>query len=265
VFTTLEEALHDAAVEAVDVASPVALHAEQTIASLTAGKHVLCEKPVALNYTQAKSMVGAANATGRLLGIAFYRRLYPKLIRAKQLIAEGAIGKPVMAFVSSHGWLESEERGWLRDPKIAGGGPLFDTGSHRIDALNFLFGAPKRATALTSNVVHDLGVEDSATVLIDYESGPRGIVDVRWNSHIVRDEFRVIGTDGTLDLTPLNGPDLRCNAAVEYLPAHSNVHYPLIENFVCAVRDGTPLACPGVEAIVTDWVTQIGLTESRRS
>ena len=62
-----------------------------------------------------------------------------------------------------------------------------------------------------------LGVEDSATVLIDYESGPRGIVDVRWNSRIVRDEFRVIGTEGEMNLTPLNGPELRYGDRVELL------------------------------------------------
>lgn len=260
VFTSIEEALKDCSIEAVYVASPVAMHAEQTLAVLKAGRHVLCEKPVAMNYAEAKSMVAAAQSSGRLFGIAFFRRLYPKLIRARQLIDQGEIGRPVVAEATSHGWLESEERGWLRDPKLAGGGPLFDTGSHRIDAFNFLFGKPKCATALTSNVVHDLPVEDSATILIDYETGPRAIVDVRWNSRVVRDEFRIIGTEGELNLTPLNGPLLRYGAIVETLPSHANVHYPLIENFVNAVLDGTPLACPGAEAIVTDWVTETGRT-----
>jgi 1,5-anhydro-D-fructose reductase (1,5-anhydro-D-mannitol-forming) len=256
VYTTLDAALSDSAINAVYVASPVAFHAEHAIAALSAGKNTLCEKPVAMNYAQAKNMVAAGNASGHLFGIAFFRRLYPKLIRAKELIAEGAIGQPVMAEATSHGWLESEERGWLRDPKLAGAGPLFDTGSHRIDAFNFLFGKPKRATALTSNVVHQLGVEDSATVLIDYESGPRAIIDVRWNSRIARDEFRIVGTEGELNLTPLNGPELRYADKVEVLPAHSNVHYPLIENFVNAVLDGSPLACPASEAIMTDQVTE---------
>jgi predicted dehydrogenase len=255
-WTSLEEALTDPAIDAVYVASPVAFHAEHTIAALQAGKHVLCEKPVGMNYAQAQNMVAAAEASGKLFGVAFYRRLYPKLIRAKQLIAEGAIGQPVMAEAWAHGWLESEERGWLRDPALAGAGPLFDTGSHRIDALHFLFGKAVDATALVSNAVHRLAVEDSATVLIGYESGARGIVDVRWNSRVVRDEFRIIGTEGELNLSPLNGPELPHGDRVEILPAHSNVHYPLVENFVSAVLEGTPLACPGSEAIETDRVTE---------
>jgi len=257
IFTELGAALNDPAVDVVYVASPVGLHAEQTIAALIAGRNVLCEKPVAMNYAQAKNMVAAGHASGRLLGIAYYRRLYPKLIRAKELIAQGAIGRPVMAEATCHGWLESEERGWLRDPKLSGAGPLFDTASHRIDAFNFLFGPPRTAKALTSNVVHQLPVEDSATVLVDYESGPRGIVDVRWNSRIARDEFRVVGTEGELKMTPLNGPELRYGDQVEMLPTHANVHYPLVENFVNAVLDGAPLACTGEQAIVTDWVTEI--------
>ena len=149
VFTTLDEALRDPAVDAVYVASPVALHAPQTIASLRAGKHVLCEKPTAMNYARSRiDGGGRALECGRLLGVAYYRRLYPKLLRTRQLIAEGAIGKPVLAEANCHSWLPAEERSWLWDPALAGGGPLYDIGSHRIDAFNFLFGRPARATGL---------------------------------------------------------------------------------------------------------------------
>lgn len=261
VFTDLSEALSDPQVDSVYVASPVAMHREQTIASLRVGKHVLCEKPVALDFAQAQSMAAATHESGRLLGIAYYRRLYPKLIRARRLIAEGAIGQPVLVEANYHGWLESPERGWLKDPAVAGGGPLYDVGSHRIDACNFLFGNPLRATGLLSNALHQLEVEDSATVLIEYRGGIHAVVDVRWNSHIQRDQFRVIGSDGEISLDPLNGPALRLldregHLREEQLPAHDNVHYPAVANFVAAVLDGTPLACPIDEAIWTDWVTQ---------
>jgi 1,5-anhydro-D-fructose reductase (1,5-anhydro-D-mannitol-forming) len=264
VSTKLDDALQDSAIDAVYVASPVVLHAPYTIACLRAGKHVLCEKPVAMNYCEAQSMVAAARDTGRLFAVAYYRRLYPKLIRAKELIAAGAIGQPVLAEASCHGWLDvlDTDRGWLVDPAMAGGGPLYDIGSHRIDAFNFLFGKPARVTGLLSNVVHRTAVEDSATVLIDYESGVRGAVDVRWNSHVPRDRFRVIGTDGEIDLDPLNGPGLRCSGREEQQPTHANVHYPLVHNFVNAVLDGTPLACTGEDAIWTDWVTSQVLSKA---
>ncbi len=156
-WATLDAALQEDAIDAVYIASPVLLHAEQTISALKAGKHVLCEKPVAMNHTEAERMVAAGKESGRLFGVSYYRRLYPKLIRAKELIAEGAIGQPLLAEANYHGWLESEERAWLRDPALAGGGPLYDVGSHRIDAMNFLFGRPERATGLLSNAVHQMG------------------------------------------------------------------------------------------------------------
>jgi predicted dehydrogenase len=237
------------------------MHAKQTIASLRAGKHVLCEKPGALDFAQAESMAAVARESGRLLGIAYYRRLYPKLMRARQLIAEGAIGQPVLVEANYHGWLESPERGWLKDPALAGGGPLYDVGSHRIDAYNFLFGKPLRATGLLSNALHALAVEDSATTLIEYAGGVHAVVDVRWNSRIQRDQFRVVGVEGEISLDPLNGPTLRLLSSdgkltEEQLPAHANVHYPVVENFVSAVLDGTLVACPIDEAIWTDWVMQ---------
>jgi predicted dehydrogenase len=264
VWTALEDALEDPAVDAVYVASPVALHAPHTIASLRAGKHVLCEKPVAMDYAQAESMVAAARESGRALGIAYYRRLYPKVLRTRQLIAAGAIGKPVLVEANCHTWLPSQDRSWLWDAALAGGGPLYDTASHRIDVFNFLFGRPVRATGLLSNTVHRLPVEDSATVAIDYPEGVRGIVDVRWNSRPERDQFRVIGTDGELNLDPLQGPPLRYGGHEEQLPTHANLHYPAVENFVSAVLEGAPLMCRAEEAIWTDWVTEQVRQESGR-
>src|SRR6202008_803936 len=107
--TSLNEALTDPAVQAVDGATPVFLHAPLTIQSLRAGKHVLCEKPMAMNEAEARSMVQAAEESGRTLGVAYYRRTYPKVHRAKQLLDAGAIGKPVLAELTSHGWFDEKE------------------------------------------------------------------------------------------------------------------------------------------------------------
>jgi len=96
-WTELTAALAQSAADAVYIATPVFLHAPQTIEALRAGKHVLCEKPMALNYAEALTMQRAAADTGRTLGIAYYRRMYPKVVRAKQLIEEGAIGRAVFA------------------------------------------------------------------------------------------------------------------------------------------------------------------------
>jgi 1,5-anhydro-D-fructose reductase (1,5-anhydro-D-mannitol-forming) len=262
-WPTLDAALADPAVDAVYVATPVFLHAPQTIQSLRAGKHVLCEKPMAMNEAEARSMLQAAEQNQRKFAIAYYRRAYPKVQRAKQLLAAGAIGKPVFAELTCHAWFDGKEydgadreRYWLIDPSKAGGGPLFDIASHRIDVLNYLFGRPERVSAHLSNAVHRYAVEDNATVMIDYENGVRGIVDVRWHSKVKRDECRIRGTDGEMEMTPLNGPELFYPGGHENLPVHSNVHLPLIENFVDAVEGEAPLIAGGEAAFWTDWITE---------
>ncbi len=257
VFKALDEALADPQVEAVYVGTPVFLHAPQTIQAFKAGKHVLCEKPLAMNEAEARSMVQVAEKAGKLFGVAYYRRFYPKIQRAKQLIEAGAIGKPVVAELSNHMWFDGTgARGWLFDPVKSGGGPLFDIASHRIDVLNFLFGRPASASAQLSNVVHHYAVEDNATVMIEYESGVRGVVDVRWHSKIHRDECRIRGTEGEIEMSPLNGPDLIYPGGRESLPAHENFHYPLIENFVDAALGKSQLLSSGTSAYWTDWVTE---------
>ena len=256
-FTTLEEALADPAVDAVYVATPVFLHASQTIQSLRAGKHVICEKPMAMNEPEAQTMVRAAEESGKVFGVAYYRRCYPKIQRANELIGAGVIGKPVFAELTNHMWFDgSGNRGWLFDPAKAGGGPLFDIASHRIDVLNFLFGQPLRVNGQLSNVVHHYAVEDNATVMIEYVNGVRGVVDVRWHTHAKRDECRIRGTDGEIEMSPLNGPDLIYPGGRESLPTHDNLHYPMIENFVDAVEGKAELLSSGASAYLTDWVTE---------
>jgi len=261
-WTTIEEAVADPVVDAVYIALPVAIHAKAAIAALRAGKHVLCEKPMAMNFSQAQQMVAEGRASRSMFGISYYRRLYPKLIRACQLVKEGAIGRPLMAEANCHSWLEIQGREWLGDPALAGGGPLYDIASHRIDAMNFLFGKVERACGLLSNAVHRMGVEDSATVLMQLPGGVHGVVDVRWNSRVARDQFRIIGEEGEINLDPLNGPELRLTtrheSRVESLPPHANLHYPLVENFVNAVvANGLGhVACPAEQGAWVDWVIE---------
>jgi predicted dehydrogenase len=268
-WASIEEAVADPAVDAVYIALPVAFHAAAATAALRAGKHVLCEKPMAMNFAEAERMVAdgrAASCTsgragGPLFGVAYYRRLYPKLIRARQLIAEGAIGRPLLAEANCHSWFEIAGREWLADPALSGGGPLYDIASHRIDAMNFLFGKPERATGLQSNAVHRIAVEDSATILMQFSGGVHAVIDVRWNSRVARDQFQIIGEDGEIGLDPLNGPelrlgsDLRVAGRTELLPPHANLHFPIVENFVEAVLadDPTRLACPAEQAAWVDW------------
>jgi len=201
-------------------------------------------------------MQQAAVDTGRTLGIAYYRRMYPKLARARQLIEAGAIGRAVIAEATSHDWVNpaGDVEAWRTDPQKAGGGPLRDIASHRIDLMSYLFGKPVRVSGHLSTLVHSMRVEDNATVMVEYATGVRGVVDVRWHSRVARDEFRIRGTEGEIDLSPLNGPRLVHPGGNQQIAAPANLHYPCIEDFVNAVEAGTQPRSNGVTALSTEWV-----------
>ena len=263
ICTTLEEALADPEVTAVYVATPVALHYPQTMAALAAGKHVLCEKPTALKVEQVEAMIAAAKAADRHFGVAFYRRLYPALGRARELMRQGVIGQPTLVWVTCHGWFNDEvvsHRAWLFDPAQSGGGPLMDVGSHRIDVLNYLFGEPRLAGAAMSRQTQhtpNFKVEDNATLTIEYTSefGPvRAVLDVRWNSHIAGDDFRIFGTHGEMSLTPLNSGGIVWPGGQEAHPPNPNFHAPLLKHFTDVLEDGAPLICSGEAALFTDRI-----------
>ncbi|MDZ4803163.1 MAG: Gfo/Idh/MocA family oxidoreductase [Bryobacteraceae bacterium] len=257
-WTDLDAALRESGCDAVYVASPVALHAAQTIAALRAGCDVLCEKPMAMTYAEAEAMVAAERETGMTLGIAYYRRMYPAANRAKELIEAGAIGKPVFAEATAHDWFlpTDDFRAWLIDPKLSGAGPLFDIAVHRLDLMHYLFGDATKSTGQISNAVNKTAVEDNATVLMEHPSGVRSMVDVRWHSRIVRDEFRIRGTDGEMSLTPLNSGRLVYPGGEELLPPHANLHYPCVENFASAVLNGEPLRASGASSLPTARVIE---------
>jgi len=92
--------------------------------------------------------------------------------------------------------------------------------------------------------------------MIEYEGGVRGVVDVRWHSKVSRDECRIRGTEGEIELSPLNGPELVYPGGQESLAPHENLHYPIIENFVDAVLGKTSLLASGESSYWTDWVTE---------
>jgi predicted dehydrogenase len=257
-YSDLDSALAGSDATAVYIATPVFLHAPQTIAALRAGRHVLCEKPMALNYADSLDMQRASEDTRRTLGIAYYRRMYPKVDRARELIEAGVIGRPVFAEATAHDWFNplGTSRAWLADPQQSGGGPLRDIGSHRIDLMNYLFGKPINAIGHMSTLVQPLEVEDNATVMIEYEGGVRGVVDVRWHSRVARDEFRVRGTEGEIDLSPLNGPELVHPGGVERIAAPENLHYPCVEDFVNAILRGILPRSYGESALAAEWVME---------
>jgi len=251
--------LRDPEVEAVYVASPPYRHCAEVLAAAEAGKHVLCEKPLALTGEECRRMVDACRRNGVRLAVAYPRRYYPKVQKARALLEAGAIGQLVAARVFLAGWDNpdpSEIRAWRLVKALAGGGPLMDVGSHRLDLLAYLLGEPVDVLALADRLVHRYEVEDSAALLLRFRSNNH-LVQVsaafHWNLGVRRDEFELLGTQGSISLTPLDGPDLvlrvgRDEERASFPPA-ANVQLPLVEDFTRRVLAGQDARFPGEEGM----------------
>lgn len=164
-------------VDAVYIASPANAHYQQALACAGAGKHIFCEKPLGMKITEAEEMAAAARQAGVLFGTAFMMRFHSQHQAAKRLIEQGQLGKLVYGRAQLSCWYPPIPGAWRQDPATGGGGALIDMGGHCIDLLEVFFGAVRRVSCVTRNTVHDYQSEDSAVVLLEFESGALGTVD----------------------------------------------------------------------------------------
>ena len=238
------ELLADPEIEAVYIATPVDLHAEQTIAAAEAGKHVLCEKPMALNVAECDRMIAACRAHGVQLGIAYYRHFYPVLNRVQEVIESGEIGVPVLAQVNAFEMFNpqpGDPRFWLVDRARAGGGPMMDFGCHRLELLIKILGPVKSAVGLVRKVLFDRAVEDTAVATLEFENRACGVLTVTHAAYEPQDTVSIFGSRGSLAIPLLNRGELRIRTPdgerVESHPPHRNIHQPLIDDFARAVLD----------------------------
>ena len=253
--------IDDPDVEAVYVATPVHLHAEQSAAAMDAGKHVLCEKPMALGVTECERMNAASRANGVRLGVAYYRHFYPAVERVRELLSSGEIGTPVVAQMNAFERFEpgpEHPRRWLIEKGRSGGGPMFDFGCHRVEVLLNLFGRASEVRGLTSNVVFEREVEDTACALFKFESGAQAVVSVTHAAREPQDTLEIFGDAGSVRLDVLNEGRLRIRTArgerEEVHTPHANLHQPLIDDFARAVVEGRP---PGVDGAAGQAVSEV--------
>lgn len=242
-FADWHELLQDDEIEAVYIATPVFLHKEQTIAAANAGKHILCEKPMALNTKDCEEMLSACKAAKVKLGIAYYRRFYPVIERIKEIIQTNEIGKPVVAQINAFEYFNpspEHTRFWLLQKEKSGGGPMMDFGCHRLEILINLFGAVSEIKSVIGNAAfEERETEDTAIASLKFESGVFANLTVSHAAFEPQDTLSIFGTKGTISVPVLNKDQIFIQTASESRrelhPNHENVHLPLIKDFTEAV------------------------------
>jgi len=199
-YTKEDDLINDSEVEAVYIATPTYLHHSQTLKAARNGKHILCEKPMAMNLHQAEEMIRVCEENKVKLTLGYMMRYHSHHRRIKELIDEGALGTLIMGRAQLTCWYPPMEGAWRQRPELGGGGSLIDMGTHCIDLLEMFMGKVVEVFSYTGHLVQDYPVEDTAVVLLKFESGAVGVVDNHFNIPDASSENRleIYGSKGSI-------------------------------------------------------------------
>lgn len=257
-----EELLANPAVDAVYIATPNGLHAEQVIAAARAGKHVLCDKPLATTVADAERAIEACAGSGVGLGVMFQTRNYDGMADARRVIAAGTIGEVVVAQLEmSPG--RTLLKGWRTDPSLAGVGVMNNVGVHGYDLLGYLLGAEiiEVSAMLSSEVGFDL--DTTALALLRFSNGGLAYVNVNQAVPDHQPDLVIYGAKGRVLGRNVTRPNLAGTLVVkgsdglsEHPVSSAAAFAKTVGEFADAVLTGaepTPSALDGLVSVrVTD-------------
>jgi predicted dehydrogenase len=271
-------------VDAVSVCTPNHFHGPQTLAALAAGKHVLCEKPMASGLDEARSMVEAARKANRLLMLGHNQRFAPAHQAGRSLIAAGAIGR-ILSFRSHYRHGGPEKWGvnktaatWFFDKTRTRYGVLGDLGTHKIDLVRFLTGQDVAAVQAWLGTVHKtkvdgtpIDLEDEATIRLRMASGLVGTVDVSWCHYGLQDNVTVVNGDkGVLTMNPEDPSSLVLETADGVLQRQTFGHpwgsaqdgSGVIREFLDALEAGRQPLVTGLDGLAAVEVIEASITSA---
>ncbi len=277
VFTDYAEMLRRDDVDAVAVCTPNYLHKQPVLDAFAAGKHVLCEKPLAINGVEGAEMVAAGHRAGRQLQVGLNVRFGAAPRAIKRFIDDGKIGE--IYYARAHALRRRGAPGWgvFTQKDKQGGGPLIDIGVHILDLTLWLMGYPEPASVTGATytkfgtregVIGLLGqwdpktftVEDFAAGFVRFQNGATLTLESSFLANLERNEMNthIFGTEGGAFLNPLDGDSTRIyreesgtltDSTPVFLPA-VNTHEAEIRAFVQALLDDTPVPVPGEQGLM---------------
>jgi predicted dehydrogenase len=260
VHPSYESLLADPEVDAVYIPLPNTLHAEWAIAAARAGKHVLCEKPLAMNAAEAARMVAVCEQEGVLLVEAFMYRVHPSWQRVLEVVRSGRIGR-LVAVQSWFSYFNDDPRN-IRNRVDVGGGALYDIGCYNVNLSRLLFESEPRR--VQGSVVRDpqMGVDVLTSGILEFDSG---VATFTCSIRAETDQrVHVYGTDGRISIgIPFNIPPDRpteifitAGGDAPVAPDTEVLTLPVadpytveIEHFAAAVLDQTPFPYPASDAV----------------
>ncbi len=186
VYPAYEDMLLDSDIDAVCICTPSGLHKEGALAALKKGKHVVLEKPMALNTHDCEQICLEVESSGKYLTVISQNRFCEDVQRVKKLISESAFGTLVMCDLYMKYWRDPSYYAgspWRGTWNMDGGGALMNQGIHGIDLMNFIVGKSKLLKGRTKTLVHNIEVEDTSAALVEYECGALGVIEGTTSSY----------------------------------------------------------------------------------
>lgn len=195
----LADALSDPAVDAVYISSTNEKHFDQAMAAIAAGKHVLCEKPLAMSVSEAITMVNAAEEAGVVFATNHHLRCSGSHNAVRDIVAAGRIGKVLSARIFHAVYLPENLQGWRIDSKASGGGVVLDITVHDADVVRFLLGEdPVSVVAQTTSSGMSNDVEDNAMSVWEMPSGALVTSHESFTHPFAGSGFEIHGTEGSI-------------------------------------------------------------------
>ena len=277
-YDSFGKMLEDPDLDVLWIATPNSLHARQTVQAAEAGKHVLCEKPMALTIADAELMVDACNRYKVKLGVDFQNRYHPAHVEAQRLIQSGAAGDISVATAQfCRGFSRGFGKGWRNDPAIAGAGGLMGQGLHPIDLLRFLMKSEvEEVRALTDEAPPSRPVDEMDYMIFTFENGAHGVVISGMlaprpdNNAILYGSRAKITCKGTVGMWPqgeliVEGDNLNMNMTFPVEdPAGPDLYIRVVEDFNRCIEEDSEPNISGYNGLQMVKITNAVLESSRQ-
>jgi len=274
-FTDWKDLVKMKDLDAVSVCTPNKLHYEPTVAALQSGKHVLVEKPMAMNAKEAQRMVEAGRRSKKVLQIAFQWRFTPVAQMLRKQVASGALGDIMYVRVQALRRRGIPNWGVFGRKELQGGGPMIDIGVHLLEMAHYIVGSPKPISASGSCYTYmgntkcdtvcpwpnwdhkTYTVEDLAVGFLKFDTGATMVVESSFVAHIEKDVYsiQIMGTKGGATSDPprifMDHNGYMMNMEPNFMGAQDGFEFKM-RHFVDCVRDGVTCLAPGEDG----WTVQ---------
>jgi len=254
-FDSFDEVIASEGVDAVCICTPSGFHAKQAIEALKNGKHVVIEKPMALNTEDADKIIAECEKSNCLLTVISQLRFTEGVQKIKSLIEENAFGKIALCDLYMKYWRSPDYYkggGWKGSKALDGGGALMNQGIHGIDIIQYMVGEAELLHGKTETVFHDIEVEDLAVATVKYPCGAVGVIEgttccypgFERRIEILGSNGCAVLNEGIIEKLVINGEDVTEKKQEEQRPSTANdpsamsykLHAMQIENFVNAIN-----------------------------